>query len=722
MITSIRLKNFRRFKDETFNLGPGINFIKGINNAGKTTVFYAIEYALFGRVAGFRSPSELLFPGEKTVGVEIIFQGKGNNTYRLQRIHTKPPKARTKVVGHYTLKKFVDESETYVLSSDFQDHEGALSLKLYEIIGLSKKLFEVAVNLKQGEIASILEGTPQLDVVLGVTASVIASEEMRAMALEKEKEAQNLSMFEESARRLEDEKKTLLIRKTEYEKELNRIAQKVESLKDTNTRKKEAETICFQVRDAVSAFDDILSEIINISNEKKSVDTELHSLKKEFGEPDALGVQTTALKKSEAGLATEKAGLVKEIETLTEKRSGLDSEKGDLGGRIERRQSLPVGINATCETCGQQIDQEQNQLEINQWEKKLETITAALASVVQDSEMKSGRIDDINTELKSIAVKREEIARNIELMNGLLNRLGILTKTTDEQINELSVVKNAALKATETGSRELTIFYEKYDIDHRMLFDTYRDIDKDTDGDLVIRYTNLKEQLAGDVSTVTDALKTLFIKSEVKLQGLTETQGRIETDQQLLVERMMEVDREYATSQSNIDKLKESKALSKKLRKLSAGFKDLQVQLRESASSELADNTLKLHDTLSTREHEYKSLSIDPARYTVLVKPFDINREVPAHLYQGGGHKLLLGLAFKLAVARLAGPCPFILLDEPTYGLDEDHRSSLLTRISDTGVANQILLITHHKIGEIEGHHINIVRGKKTSTQETVNE
>ncbi len=38
MIQRLRLKGFRRYVDETFDLGPGVTFINGRNNAGKTTL------------------------------------------------------------------------------------------------------------------------------------------------------------------------------------------------------------------------------------------------------------------------------------------------------------------------------------------------------------------------------------------------------------------------------------------------------------------------------------------------------------------------------------------------------------------------------------------------------------------------------------------------------------------------------------------------------------
>jgi ABC-type transport system involved in cytochrome bd biosynthesis fused ATPase/permease subunit len=72
----------------------------------------------------------------------------------------------------------------------------------------------------------------------------------------------------------------------------------------------------------------------------------------------------------------------------------------------------------------------------------------------------------------------------------------------------------------------------------------------------------------------------------------------------------------------------------------------------------------------------------------------------------------LLGLAFRLAVARLVENCPFLMLDEPTYGLDPAHRDALLSRIGKHDLARQILLVTHHGQG-VPGHRVKLERKEK---------
>jgi ABC-type transport system involved in cytochrome bd biosynthesis fused ATPase/permease subunit len=92
----------------------------------------------------------------------------------------------------------------------------------------------------------------------------------------------------------------------------------------------------------------------------------------------------------------------------------------------------------------------------------------------------------------------------------------------------------------------------------------------------------------------------------------------------------------------------------------------------------------------------------------VLVTPKATGQELPAALSQGGGHRLLLGLAFRLALVKRLGPFPFVLLDEPTYGLDERHRTALLQRISGLGLCDQLLLITHQAMGDETGARIHV--------------
>lgn len=153
-----------------------------------------------------------------------------------------------------------------------------------------------------------------------------------------------------------------------------------------------------------------------------------------------------------------------------------------------------------------------------------------------------------------------------------------------------------------------------------------------------------------------------------------------------------------------------------KLRTLASAFKEMQEQLRTKAAQELAAAVQRIHKAISDAD-ELAHVEIDPVRYQVLVTPHDAGTALPASLAQGGGHKLLLGLAFRLALVERLGPFPFALLDEPTYGLDAKRRTALLGRVASLGMVPQILLITHQDMGDVKGQRLVIERGAKTSAQ-----
>ncbi|MFA6617488.1 MAG: DNA replication and repair protein RecF [Candidatus Neomarinimicrobiota bacterium] len=57
MITKIKLKNFRIFKEKTIDFSPGVNIILGKNGVGKTSVLEAIYFTAFTK--SFKAPKDI---------------------------------------------------------------------------------------------------------------------------------------------------------------------------------------------------------------------------------------------------------------------------------------------------------------------------------------------------------------------------------------------------------------------------------------------------------------------------------------------------------------------------------------------------------------------------------------------------------------------------------------------------------------------------------------
>jgi DNA repair exonuclease SbcCD ATPase subunit len=73
MLRKLTTKNFRKLEDNVFEFGPGLQVVRGANEAGKSTMLEAIAYALFGAKACRESLEQVVTWGKdaKSLAVEL---------------------------------------------------------------------------------------------------------------------------------------------------------------------------------------------------------------------------------------------------------------------------------------------------------------------------------------------------------------------------------------------------------------------------------------------------------------------------------------------------------------------------------------------------------------------------------------------------------------------------------------------------------------------------
>ncbi|MCK4508082.1 MAG: SMC family ATPase, partial [Desulfuromonadales bacterium] len=86
-LLSIQLKNIKSHRDQEFTFAPGINVLSGPNGIGKSTIFEAVGYALFGVDARdfVGNIERFVTIGEKRGEVKVVFQPGDNETYQASR-------------------------------------------------------------------------------------------------------------------------------------------------------------------------------------------------------------------------------------------------------------------------------------------------------------------------------------------------------------------------------------------------------------------------------------------------------------------------------------------------------------------------------------------------------------------------------------------------------------------------------------------------------------
>jgi len=830
MIESIRLKNFRKHEDMSLDFDDKFNLIHGRNNAGKTSIFFAIEYCLFGGVLGFKKISQLTSYKSKVIGVELIFRSRNGDRFKLQRMHKLLGKSQS-AKGFFTLKKFVEDGESYIIASDFGDREEDLSLKLNELTGISKRYFETGIHFHQGTISEILNGSKKLDIVFGITAATTLADIFKTKVLDYEKEIGNIEKVrifldqsikeknersekaKEHANKIEDleanillkeeQLKSLQIMKNTSEEISNAVMEYEASKKKFDEIKVKDELFSKEFQELKAKFgsksklDDELEECkkkfkttqkdikeikikietiqesirtsekkqVEIENDLKNIDRiteELKGLTQDVGGKQDLKTKLNSDSSNVKETCQKIAQLEKELEQHQVILRDSEREKGDIDGILNRRKSSKD--KPKCEYCGAPIDPSKIQEDIKSLQaslKDLETkITTTeiksnsnkeeLVNLRQEEKQLNESIHSLETSIQQIEIleeKRNEISgmdheknltsiiqtlkrheKSIEEYKNLLDTSHSKESEINKQLNmlenQLAQFDDLELKVNETknelenyenGLQKMITGLISLINEMQQSLTNQIEVFKDKDSEFVSAVINVvnnfkinKDNYTHEIITeIKDEFRELILTKNSEITTtldmlrtqLQEYQGYAKDFQ----DQIMKLDKDIAHFEKEINLLKTKEALTKKYRSFQDIFNEVQNIIRQNASKVLEKKILAIHKNLSA-DDEFEKVEIDSDNYSLSIMPKGIgtNEFYPAMVYQGGGHKLILGLSYKIALGELIGSPPFLLIDEPTEFMDSNNRLTLLSNLSTISNRSQILLITHQDVDKIQ--------------------
>lgn len=165
----IKLSGFLCYKDEqeiAFD-GSSLWMLAGLNGSGKSSVFDAVTYALFGHHrGGATSAGELINKDSKSLSVEFEFLAEGD-IFRIQRSLRRDPRGTTK--GTQNIYRFDDASKKWVGVPDTNLSDG-FKAWVRDHIGLNYETFTSSVLLLQGRAEKLLDSSPRgrADVLSGI--------------------------------------------------------------------------------------------------------------------------------------------------------------------------------------------------------------------------------------------------------------------------------------------------------------------------------------------------------------------------------------------------------------------------------------------------------------------------------------------------------------------------------------------------------------------------
>ncbi len=182
----VKLSGFLSYKDEqeVHFTGSQLWMLTGANGSGKSSVFDALTFALFGHHrGGSQSAGELINRNSATLSVEFDFQLDGSN-YRIKRTLRQLQKSIKSTVQVF---QNID-SKTWQALPD-TDQKTKFDAWIKDKIGLDYETFTSSVLLLQGKAEKLLDATPTGRA--GVLARIVDLEryqKLHAAADEKRKE------------------------------------------------------------------------------------------------------------------------------------------------------------------------------------------------------------------------------------------------------------------------------------------------------------------------------------------------------------------------------------------------------------------------------------------------------------------------------------------------------------------------------------------------------
>ncbi len=382
ILTSLHMQNYKKYKDYTLEFAEGLTGIIGRNGSGKSTIFDAITFALYGDVRGEKETIRNAKAGEKEpVIVTLVFEIEGKE-YKVVR------EMRGKSL---TAKAHLYDGDDRLIA---ESAKGVTS-EVIKLIGMNKEAFMHTVFASQKELTALsgLKNEERKKIIrklLGLEKidKIETDIKMKLRVLKNEIEAvSGVLLSEEDVKQFEEEKARQTKVLESLQKEVDEIEKK------------------FKVK----------------SSELEAQDKVLKTLQKRKDEFTKLGSELALLKK---GLENQKANLLKgqsRLKELQQKAMQYEKEKPLIAeykalevtiGELQKQKELFLkkeGLER--EQAALRTQYKQDEKEILTLKKKLEAKPKLLEELTKQNELLQASVHRL-TKIESEETRlKQEIAK-----------------------------------------------------------------------------------------------------------------------------------------------------------------------------------------------------------------------------------------------------------------------------------------------------------------------
>ena len=692
ILKSLSLKNFRKFKDSTIEFPDGVTGVVGLNGVGKSTIFEAIAWVLYGSVAARTSADQIKRQGSLPIDhcrVELEFVFEDDN-YRIVR-------------------EMSGKSMTITATATVNGKIAATSAEsvnkyIQKKLGMDFKSFFTSIFAKQKELNTLStmvasERRPLILRMLGIDSLDDIVKEIKSDKKEKDNllDRLNKDLIDENGKdKIEIIKNEIINfekQKAEIEKLVKKLKEKLSSSnKDLKTlernykdSKKEYEKINKKKEDLaekkilfenkIKLQDEIKTLKEKVTQRQKIIDKE----KKKLQRFKAVDIK---LKSTDKRIKEIDVKIEKSIKTIEQRKTLTDRTKKDIEKIESKKKDIEkLGPDAKCPTCDRVL-QDQHDVLIKKFCKEQEKLDKEIKVLQNEIKKEQGEKDKFSRELNALEKKKNylqvQLREKGKIDVTISNILEEIKREKQEIENKNQEVKKIGTitfdkKIYEETKKQVEVFYNKYQ-----------------------SFLNKLSEKKDVISSLKIDLEKKDSDNRLVMQDIKNLKSKIE---------------DLEKSKKQINDEKKTAYYLGILSEIMATFRThLISRIRPTLSSYSSDFFERLTDG------KYRELELDE-NYNLLV--YDDGEAYTIERFSGGEEDLA-NLCLRLAISeviteRAGGVFNFIILDEIFGSQDIYRRQNILKALSGlSSKFRQIFLITH--IDEIKDDMENIIYVSENET------
>ncbi|MDR2707407.1 MAG: SMC family ATPase [Nitrososphaerota archaeon] len=677
-IEVVQLENIRSHVKSTVPFTSGFNCVVGGVGCGKSSIMYAVDFALFGDSIT-RSFDYLLRDGANSGKVSVQFSQNGK-TYKITRGLLRKGTGISQDSDNLCLY----EDDTLIAS--IKNDAVAEQIKL--VTGLNRDLYREIVWFRQEHLKDLLDATPRdrqkrIDELFSLSDyeaawnSVVQYQreyETEKRLYKQDSDVNNLEKLCNDYNRTTEEFTLIEIdlefltqKLSNVKNALEETEQNLKALEETKRKNDEFKHRETQIRTNLQSTTDNIAFLTQKVEKQKKILTDLQQ-RQDSMEPQKK-LYLTKLEQAELPANHPFDQITQFLATFDDKISSLrgEQEAATKGIQVDQKRISQLSQEDKCPLCVQSLTGQYK--------------TDLLNKIEQENAERQRTINHLRLEIADLQ-KAKTIASDayLNLRTCLISENDLKTRIKEEE-NNLSE-----------------------------LIDEFNNQQK-FESDQKIQYSLIQNEIAQlDLSALdaTRAHRDQTLKQYYSLESELKTK---ENNKKNLLRSIDEIKLRVDNAQEKTERIEKLERVIELLGAIRDAYRSIQPKLRKEFVKILRSVIQQILDSLISSETPMLNITIDET-YTPYVKTeSNIEREVS---FLSGGERTLLAFAYRLGLGQLimqtqtGHGLSLLMLDEPTENLGNEDGSigHLAEAISKLKTIEQIIAVTHSETFADKATHV----------------